>query len=188
MKLNELAIVLATVLMAAPAGAQQTAKFTRIDCGTSELLMPPNLICLASNEVAGDLAGGSAGGVFKYWNAIGRVGSRKAYVYGVESMDGRSEVRVTQDLKEAIDIITPYAKPASHFSDLKRVGDADVVAFTGGAGEACVAIRKLGPARSTGYRWVAFGLLCDPSLLCDPTGKTLAENDLFSFVHNVGFR
>jgi hypothetical protein len=181
MKLKELAIVFASVLMAAPAGAQ-TAKFARIDCGTSDLLMPPNLTCLASNEVAGDLAAGSTGGLFKYWNAIGKVGSRKAYVYGVESMDGRSEVRVTQDLKDAVDIITPYAKPASHFSDLKRVGDADAVAFTGGAGESCVAIRKVGPARSTGYRWVAFGLLCDP------TGKTLPDNELSSFVHTVGFR
>ena len=121
MKLNGLAIVLATVLAAASAGAQQTAKFARIDCAASQLQMPPNLICLASNEVAGDFAGGSAGGLFKYWNAIGKVGSRKAYVYGVEAMDGRSEVRVTQALSEAVDIITPYAKPASHFSDLRSV-------------------------------------------------------------------
>jgi hypothetical protein len=144
--------------------------------------MPPNLICLASNEVAGDFAGGSAGGLFKYWNAIGKVGSRKAYVYGVEAMDGRSEVRVTQALSEAVDIITPYAKPASHFSDLRSVSDAGTETFTGGNGESCAVIRKLGPARSTGYRWVAFGLLCDPA------GKPLAENELTSFVHTVGFR
>lgn len=181
MNIKALAIVVAVFPAAAPAGAQ-TAKFTRIDCAASPLLMPPNLICLASNEVAGDLAGGSTGGLFKYWNAIGKVGSRKAYVYGVESMDARSEVRITQALKDAVDVITPYAKPASHFSDLKKVGDADTEAFTGGAGESCVVVRKLGPARSTGYRWVAFGLLCDPA------GKTLAANELSSFVQNVGFR
>jgi hypothetical protein len=182
MKINALALTVAVLLAAAPAGAQQAARFARIDCAASQLLMPPNFICLASNEVAGDLAGGSGGGLFKYWNAIGKVGARKAYVYGVESMDARSEVRITQALSDAVDVITPYAKPAGHFSDLKKVGDADTETFTGGARESCVVVRKLGPARSTGYRWVAFGLLCDPA------GKTLAANELSSFIQNVGFR
>jgi len=182
MKIKALAIAVVAVLAAAPAGAQQTAKFARIDCAASQLLMPSNFICLASNEVAGDLPGGPGGGLFKYWSAIGKIGSRKAYVYGVEAIDARSEVHITQALKDAVDILTPYAKPASHSSDLKKVGDADTETFTGGAGESCVVVRKLGPARSTGYRWVAFGLLCDPA------GKTLAANELSSFVQNVGFR
>src|SRR5690349_19515176 len=78
MKIKALAIAVAAVLAAAPAGAQQTA--ARIDCAASQLLMPPNFICLASNEVADDLPGGPGGGLFKYWNAIGKLGSRKAYV------------------------------------------------------------------------------------------------------------
>jgi hypothetical protein len=183
MKINGLAITVATVLAAAPAGAQQTAKFAKIDCATSKLVIPPQLVCLASNEVAGgDFGGGTAGGLFKYWNAIGKLGSSKAYVYGVEAVDGASEVRVNTRLKDAIDVITPYAKPASRFSDTKRVGDADTVSFTGGDGDSCVAIRKLGPARGTGYRWVAFGLLCGAA------GKGLAESELSYFTSNVGFR
>jgi hypothetical protein len=182
MKIKALAIAAGAFLALAPAAAQQTAKFARIDCAASRLLMPANFICLASNEVAGDLPGSMGGGLFKYWNAIGKIGSRQGYVYGVESMDAQSEVRITQALEDAVDIITPYAKPASHFSGLKKVGDADTEIYTGGAGESCVVVRKLGPARSTGYRWVAFGLLCDPA------GKTLAANELSSFVQNVGFR
>lgn len=95
MKINALAIPVGALLVAAPAGAQQSVTFARIDCATSRLVLPPNLICLASNEMAG--------------------------------------------------------------------GD-----FAG--------------AWSTGYRWGTFGLLCDPA------GKTLAANELSSFVQNMGFR
>jgi hypothetical protein len=182
-RLAALLVGLSVIAAADSADAQQTAKFAKIDCSTSRLLMPLNLICLASNEVAGgDFAGGSPGGVFKYWNAIGKVDGRKAYVYGVESIDTAAEIRISSTLGDAINSITPYPKPATNFSDLRKVADADVVSFTSGDGDACAAVRKVGPARQTGYRWVVFGLLCGPS------GKTLADGELFSFISTVGFR
>jgi len=185
MKLTRLATLLLglSAVTSAPAEAQQTAKLAKIDCSASRLLMPPQLICLASNEVAGgDFASGSPGGLFKYWNAIGKVGARKAYLYGVESVDASSEIRINSTLGDAINVITPYPKPATNFSDLRKVADADVVSFTGGDGDACAAVRKIGPARQTGYRWVVFGLLCGPS------GKTLADSELSSFISTMGFK
>ncbi len=174
---------LSAVMVAVPAHAQQTAKFAKIDCSTSRLVMPPKLICLASNEVAGgDYGGGSPGGLFKYWNAIGKFGARKAYVYGVESVDASSEIRINSALSDAVNVITPYPKPATNFSDLRKVADADVVSFTGGDGDTCVAVRKFGPARRTGYRWAVFGLLCGPS------GKTFADGELSSFISSTGFK
>ena len=182
-RLVALLVGLSAVTAAAPVDAQQTAKFAKIDCSASRLVMPPKLICLASNEVAGgDFAGGSPGGLFKYWNAIGKVGGRKAYLFGVESVDASSEIRVNSTLGDAINVITPYPKPATNFSDLRRMADADVVLFTSGDGDDCAAVRKIGPARQTGYRWVVFGLLCGPS------GKTLADGELSSFISSVGFR
>ena len=120
-RLTALLLMGLSAAAAVPADAQQTAKFAKIDCSASRLVMPPKLICLASNEVAGgDFAGGSPGGLFKYWNAIGKVGARKAYLYGVESVDASSEIRINSTLGDAINVITPYPKPATNFSDLRR--------------------------------------------------------------------
>ena len=176
------AIVLICLFAGTPGTAQQTAKFAKIDCGSSKLVMPPKLICLASNEVGGDVSWGSGGGLFKYWNAIGKVGGSKVYLYAVESVDASSEVRLNAALSDSINIITPYPKPATDFSGLKKIADADYVSFKSGDGNSCAAIRKVGPARGTGYRWVLFGLLCAPS------GKTPADVDISSFVGSMGFR
>jgi hypothetical protein len=176
-------IILVALLACVPSAAQQTAKFAKVDCAASKLVMPPTLICLASNEVAGtSFDGGSPSGVFKYWNAIGKVGGNKVYLYAVEAVDASSAIRFSKALSDTINIITPYPKPATDFSDLKKIADADYVAFKSGDGDSCVAIRKVGSARATGYRWVLFGLLCVPS------GKTLADVEISSFVSSVGFR
>ena len=176
-------IVLAALLAGLPSAAQQTAKFAKIDCAESKLVMPPKLICLASNEVAGTgFAGSRPGGLFKYWNAIGKVRAVKVYLYAIEAIDTSSEIRMDSALSNTTNIITPYPKPATEFSDLKKMADADYLSFRSGDGDNCIAIRKPGPARGTGYRWVLFGLLCAPS------DKTLADGEISSFVNSMGFR
>jgi hypothetical protein len=176
-------IILVALLACMPSAAQQAAKFAKIDCAASKLVMPPKLTCLASNEVAGTgFQGGSPSGVFKYWNAIGKVGDNKAYLYAAESVDASSGIRLDAALSASINSITPYPKPATDFSGLKKIADADYVSFKSGDGGSCVAIRKVGPARATGYRWALFGLLCAPP------GKVLADLEISSFAGSMGFR
>jgi hypothetical protein len=165
-----------------PAAAE--VKFTKIDCSASRLVTPPNFSCRSSNDVAGgDFGGGTPSGLFKYWSAgIGAVGSRKGYLYAVEALDATSEIRVNNGLADSVHNVSPFKKPASKFSELRHVANADVVAFTSGDGSLCSIFRKVGPSRQTGYRWVMFGILCGSP------DKPIGENELSTFINSVGFR
>lgn len=177
------------VLAAVPpaALAQDAATWSDIECSQSKLVAPPGLRCRATQEMSGSsnakFSGSGAGqGVFRNWLASGTRDGVKLYYLGYEAIGARSYKAVYLTLEQEIRSHSPYAKGGRDFTQPAQRNGADFVRFTGAQGEACAAIRKVGPVQSKGYQWVVI------ANRCVSPGRPISDGEVDALVSSAGFR
>ena len=69
-----------------------------------------------------------------------------------------------------------------NFSPLGNRGGADYMTFTSASGQACVGIRRYGPAQGGAYQWIMYGVRCDPR------SQALSDAEIDRFIASVSYR
>jgi hypothetical protein len=176
---------LATALIAASAtcaSAQEKIIWSDMDCSQSRLVIPARLKCRETNLFGTRGAPTSTGGgQVKAWSASGILQQAKLYYYVIEAVDTQSGVQVGR-LGDDVRIISPQARAVGEMSGIERKGAAAVVTFVNTAKDDCVGIRKYGPNRSGGYRWVLYATRCTPA------GRKASSADNNAFIADACFR
>jgi hypothetical protein len=70
----------------------------------------------------------------------------------------------------------------ANFSALGNRGGADYMTFTSASGDACVGIRRYGPAQGAGYQWILYGVRCEPR------GRPISEAEIDRFIAGANYR
>jgi hypothetical protein len=181
------AIALSTIGLSAGARAQSKAVWSDIDCAHSKLVVPPGLRCRATQEMAGSnsakfAASGGMQGTFREWSAVGAKDGLKLYYIGHETIGSNAYKAVYLTLEEEIRTYSPYARDGRNFTSPSQKSAGDYVRFTGAQGEDCVAIRKVGPVQSKGYKWVIL------SNKCVSAGQSISDDDIGQLISATDFR
>jgi hypothetical protein len=172
--------------LASGASAQNAQVWSDIDCAQSKIEAPAGLKCRATNEINGSsearFSKGSGGGVFKNWSTYGTKDGTKLFYLIYDTLGSHSSKSVYLSLEHEIRNLSPYAKDGKAFTQPAQMSGADYLRFTGAKGDACVAIRKVGPVQGSGYKWVLFANECVPA------GKTISDADLAQFIAAAAYR
>lgn len=169
---------------ASTAGAQETPKWSDIDCGQTKLVTPAGLRCRSTQEYSGGsriASGSNAGGSTKEWATLGTVNGRRVYYYAKEALAEKSSV-FPYVLVDGIKSLSPQGKGATDFSAPQPAGGGEFVRFTSATGDACVGARKEGPTRKLGFHWILFATECAPK------GKAISDGEIPDFVASFDFR
>jgi len=164
--------------------AQQTPVWTDIDCAQSQLVAPEGVKCRATQIYSGSasqISGAGGKGERRQWASFGIVGGSKLYVHCLEEVSVKSSAEAGA-LEQSIRNLSPYAKRARDFSAQISLNDGNYQTFFSEAGEKCVAVRKFGPSRPKGYKWIV------QASKCAPAGKGLSQDEIGQFIAQVNFR
>jgi hypothetical protein len=155
-----LAVATSAWMLPGAAVGQDTPRWYGIDCSHSRIAVPAGLKCSTTQNYAGGENGwgGNAGGTFRGWMATGA----GIFYYLVEATSLGAGLMESASLKQAIRSEMRDGDKLANFSPLGNRGGADYMTFTGGSGDACVGIRRAGPAQGAGYQWILFGVRCEP--------------------------
>lgn len=168
---------------AGTAAAQETQRWSDIDCAQSKLVVPPGLNCRTTQNFAGgDSSTGTAGGTFKSSLADGRMNGASVLYYLTESTSLGASVMENASLKSAIRSAMKDGNMIHEFSAMGNRGGADYMTFMTGAGNSCVSMRRTGPPHNDGYKWILFGVSCDPR------GATLTDAQIDGFIAGASYR
>ncbi len=174
------------IVAALPATAQETRKWSDIDCAQSKIVAGAGLKCRSTQVYSGSdsrIAGAGAGGQFQRWISYGPgADGGRVFFYALEAVDARSFTRPGATLEDVVRGFNSDYKTSSGFTPLAHLKGGDYQRFTNPKGEACVAIRKLGDSRTGGYRWLVVAGKCLPS------GTSLTEADVETFLETTQFR
>jgi hypothetical protein len=147
------------------ARAQEAPKWSDVDCAQSHIVGPPGLKCRQTQVYSGGNSTKStsagAGGQSQHWSMSGTVNKAKVFYFMKEAVSQGSSIFPTA-LQEAVAEFSPVGKGAKDFSSPVPLGDGDYARFTDARNEACVAVRKNGPARTAGYRYYLLATKCVP--------------------------
>jgi hypothetical protein len=171
------------VVAGGTARSQESAHWSDIDCGQSKLAVPGGLKCRATQEYSGGsrIASGSGPtGMSRDWAALGKVNDSRLYYFGKEALTSKSSV-FPYVLADAVKSLSPQGKGAKGFSEAKPMSGGDYVRFTSASGEACVGIKKEGPARPKGFLWIVIATKCQPA------GTGIPDQDVATFIANADF-
>ena len=168
------------------ANAQEARQWADIDCAQSKIVAPPGLKCRSTQLYAGSdskVAGAGAGGQFQRWAAFGTAADgNPVFYYASEAVDAQSWTRPNATLEEVVRGFSRAYKSSRNFTELAQVNGGDFQRFTNPKGQACFAIRKLGSARSVGYRWLLVAGKCSVN------GSAFSEADVADFLKSTDFR
>ncbi len=156
--------------------AQETRNWKDIDCAQVKIAAAAGLKCRSLNYAGVNSSATSSRGVFQQLNASGTVKNAKVYYHLHEMMSSGASVTTKSNLSETIRNISPQAKTASGFSELSTRNGVDFVTFTGSAGEACIGVRRFGPAATAGYKWILYATRCTPAK------ATVSDSDIAAFI------
>lgn len=176
-----LAFAASALLVAGPSVGQEAPRWYGIDCSHSRLVVPPGLKCTTTQNFAGGDPGwgGNAGGTFRSWMATD--GGNILY-YLVEGTSLGSALLASGTLHQVIRTEMRDPSMLRNFSPLGNRGGADYMTFTGASGQACVGIRRYGPAQGGGYQWILFGVRCEPR------SQALSDAEIDRFIASVSYR
>jgi hypothetical protein len=162
--------------------AQETIVWSDIDCSQSKIDAPVGPRCRATNVFGTRGAPTSTGGgQVKSWNASGILDQVKLYYFVTEIIDTNSGVKVGT-LADDLRSISPQARGVTDMPASERRGDADVVTFVNVLKDNCVGLRKNGPTRGGGYKWVLYATRCTPA------ARKASDADINAFTARAGFR
>ncbi|MBI3196041.1 MAG: hypothetical protein HYZ40_00750 [Rhodospirillales bacterium] len=163
--------------------AQDTPRWSDIDCAQSRLATPPGLQCKATqNYAGGDRSSGSAGGTFRRFLASGRMAGAGVFYYLAEATSLGASVMEGASLQKDIRSEMTDGNMIHEFSPMGNRGGADYMTFMTGAGNSCVGIRRYGPSQGDGYKWILYGVSCDPR------GRTITEAEIDGFISGASYR
>jgi hypothetical protein len=182
--LSALAVAASALMMARPLAAQETPRWYGIDCSQSRLSVPPGLKCSTTQNYAGGEHGwgGNAGGTFRRWMAVGTTDGGGAFYYLVEATSLGAALMEGDSLRQEIRSEMRDPSLLRDFSPLGNRGGADYMTFTSASGQACVGIRRYGPAQGAGYQWILYGVRCDPR------GRALSDAEIDRFILGATYR
>jgi hypothetical protein len=171
-------------LVAAAAVGQQTARWHDIDCRQSRIAAPPGLKCRATQNYAGGQSGwdADAGGTFRRWLALGDRDGVGLFYYLAEATSLEASVMEGSSLQKDIRSEMRDGNMLHDFSPLGHRLGADYMTFTSASGHACVGIRRYGPSQGAGYKWILYGVRCDPR------GGAITDAQIDSFISEAGYR
>jgi hypothetical protein len=161
--------------------AQETHKWSDIDCTQSRIAATAGLKCRATQEYSGGqgVSGAGAGGTFRNWSAFGTLGGVKFYYRIAEATSLKATIQETLSLESGIKSIS---KDAKDFSALKNRGGVDFLTFVSAKGESCVGIRRYGPSTQTGYKWIL------NATRCSPKDRPASEAEIDKFISEADYR
>ena len=163
--------------------AQDAPRWSDIECAQSRLSTPPGLQCKATqNYAGGDSSTGSAGGTFRRWLASGRMSGAGVFYYLAEATSLGASVMEGSSLQKDIRNEMKDGNMIHEFSPMGHRGGADYMTFMTGTGNSCVGIRRYGPSQGDGYRWILYGVSCDPR------GRTITDAQIDGFIAGAGYR
>lgn len=179
-------IVALAFVLGSGARAQEARQWSEIDCTTTKIVAPAGLKCRATQIVSGSdsqIAGAGAGGQFRRWTAYGTIadGSRVFY-YASEAAEPQSWTRPTARLEDVVRGFNREYQKANAFTELAPLNGGDYQRFVDPTGASCVAVRKLGPAQSVGYKWYLVAGKCAAK------GATISEPEIVKFMTAADFR
>ena len=174
------AVAASALMVADQAAGQDTPRWYGIDCSHSRITVPAGLKCSTTQNYAGGEHswGGDAGGTFRGWMASGA----GVFYYLVEATSLGAGLMESASLKQAIRSEMRDGNSLANFSSLGNRGGADYMTFTGGSGDACVGIRRYGPAQGAGYQWILYGVRCEPR------GRPLTDVEIDGFIGGATYR
>ena len=178
--LYALAVAVSAWMAAGPAVAQDTPRWYGIDCSHSRIAVPAGLKCTTTQNYAGGENGwgGNAGGTFRGWMASGA----GVFYYLVEATSLGAGLMESASMKQAIRSEMRDGDKLANFSALGNRGGADYMTFTSASGDACVGIRRYGPAQGAGYQWI----LC--AVRCEPRGRPITDVEIDRFIAGATYR
>jgi hypothetical protein len=179
-----LAIAASTSMAAGQAIGQDTPRWYGIDCSHSRIAVPPGLKCSTTQNYAGGEHGwgGNAGGTFRRWMATGAADGAGIFYYLVEATSLGAALMEGASLQQEIRTEMRDPSMLRDFSPLGHRGGADYMTFTSASGQACLSIRRYGPAQGGGYQWILYGVRCDPR------GRVLSEAEIDRFIAGARYR
>lgn len=168
---------------AGAATAQDTPQWSTVDCAQSRLAAPPGLQCKATQNFAGgDSSTGNAGGTFRRWLAEGQVNGGGVFYFMTEATSVGASIVETGSLQKDIRNEMKDGNMIHEFSPMGNRGGADYMTFMTGAGSSCIGMRRYGPSQGSGYRWILYGVRCDPR------GGTITDAQVDSFIAGARHR
>jgi hypothetical protein len=162
--------------------SQETHVWSDVDCNQSRIAVPAGFKCRATQEYSGGqgTSGSGAGGMFRSWTAKGTINNVRLHYYLHEAIASRSTIVTTATLEERIRQLE--AKGGKNFGPTTPMAGADYVRYEGSAGQPCVGVRRYGPSRLTGFKWIMMGTRCVEK------GKAISDQDVGIFIASVDVR
>ena len=175
-----LAVAASALTLAGPAVGQDTPRWYGIDCSHSRITVPANLKCSTTQNYAGGENGwgGNAGGTFRGWMASGA----GVFYYLVEATSLGAGLMESASMKQAFRSEMRDGDKLANFSALGNRGGADYMTFTSASGDACVGIRRYGPAQGAGYQWILY------AVRCEPRGRPITDAEIDRFIAGATYR
>jgi hypothetical protein len=176
--------LLASAAMTTEASAQATAHWWDIACEHSKISVPAGLKCRTTQNYAGGQGSwaSDAEGTFRNWLAVGELAGVQYLYYLAEATSPGAAITQATSLQDTIRSELSRGAQATGFSALANRGGADFMTFTSASGDSCVGIRRYGPSQGMGYRWILYGVRCEPR------GRTTSDAEVDSFIAGATVR
>jgi hypothetical protein len=152
-----------------------------IDCAESRIAPTDGLRCRATAVLTSDMYSTGQGN-YRFWSAFGPLDGVKYSYYVAEALNPKSAIIAKQGLPDAVRVRSPQGKGSTNMSDVTQRQDADFVSFESADKESCVGIRKSGPPRADGMKWILYATRCAPA------GKSQTDAEIAAFVHRAKVR
>jgi hypothetical protein len=114
--------------------------------------------------------------------ASGASGGAEVFYYLVEATSLGAALMEGASLQHEIRTEMRDPSMLRDFSPLGNRGGADYMTFTSASGDACLGIRRYGPAQGGGYQWILYGVRCDPR------GRVLSDAEIDRFIAGGTYR
>jgi len=178
------AVLLGVLGVGWPTMAQETIRWSVVNCATSRIAGPQGLTCSATQNYSGAHGGWDAdgGGTFRRWMSSGDHNGIKLYYYLAEATSFGASVREGSSLQDEIRTEMPEGHLIGGFSPLGYRHGTDYMLFTSPTGRRCVGIRRYGPNQGRGNRWILYGFRCDSM------GRAISDEEIDQFIGSAHYR
>src|SRR5262245_40751211 len=142
---NVLVLLAAAMLPGVALAQAGGVDWNDVDCAESRIAPTDGLRCRATAVLTDDMFSTGAGH-YRFWSAFGAIDGVKYYYYVAEALNPKSAIVAKQGLPDAVRVRSPQGRGSVNMSDVAQRHGADFVTFESADKDACVGIRKHGPA------------------------------------------
>src|SRR5260370_16022084 len=120
-----IAAMVSLIAVSPGAFAQETPKWSDVDCASSHIVGPTGLKCRATQVYSGgNKMTSNAGGQTQHWSMYGTVNGAKLFYFLKESLDPKGNV-ITVSIESAIKDFSPQGKTATGVTAPVKMGPGD---------------------------------------------------------------